>query len=221
MRRLRWVWACGAVVFGASCDALLTEPGPAAPEITVGFAFEDASEAGIARAFDRVNRVFLRFARPDGASRDTIVRVVSNDGLARARLVLDAGERVSALGVFAQLRVGETPLFEGERVVKVEVGTPTSVEIPLSAVPGFIRADRRQFALASPGDTVRLSADLLFASGDTLASGVGQWTSLDPQVVAVTPAGLAVGRAPGLTGLVVRFETLSDTVEARVTGGGG
>ncbi len=202
----------------SACDALLTEPAPAAPEVSVAFSVLGAQDAGIQSAFQKVDRAHLVFVRPDSARRDTIVRLSPRDGSARARLVLESKERVSALGVFAELRAGQAPLFEGSRVIRVEIGAPTSAEISLAPVPFALRADRQLLTLQL-GDTTRLSTTLYFASGDTLAVDVGTWTSLDPQVVFVTERGLAGGRSLGETHLLVRYEDLADTVTARVVGG--
>ncbi len=200
----------------SGCDALLTEPAPALSQFSVSFAVDASEERGVTQAFDKVNRVYLLFIRPDGAERDTILRITPNDGVARARLVLHSDERVQALGVFAQLRAGQVSLFEGQSVIRVESGTATSKEIALSAIAFLLRADRQLVSLAAVGDTARMSATARFASGDTLAVGAGTWTSQDPSIVLVTAGGLAVGRAVGETQLVVRYEGLADTVRARV-----
>lgn len=208
-----------AAVAASGCDALLTEPAPALPEVEVSFAIEGAATDGIAQAFDKVNRVYLLFVRPDSAKRDTIIRVTPREGVAKVRLVLETNERVHALGVYAQLLAGQAPLFEGQRVIRVQIGTPTSAEIQLSAIPSSLRADRPSLSLPMVGDTTRISATLRFASGDTLAAGVGTWTSQNPDIVFVTGGGLAVGRAVGVTQLIVRFQELADTVQARVVSG--
>ena len=86
-------------------------------------------------------------------------------------------------------------------------------------VPFALRADRNNLVLPQVGDTARLNTSLLFASGDTIATGVGRWSSLDPEIVFVTNAGLAVGRGVGMTHLVTEHQGLADTVQARVVSG--
>lgn len=215
--------ACGLLLALAlastGCDALLTAPAPAVSEIAVSFLVDGPAERGVTRAFDKVDRVYLLFVRPDSAQRDTILRLTPSDGVARVRLVLHSDERVQALGIFAQLRSGQASLFQGQRVIRVESGTPTSTEITLSAIAAALRADRRLVSLATVGDTTRLSATAHFATGDTLATGVGTWVSEDPSIVLVTPAGLVAGRAVGETHLVVRYQGLADTILARVVAG--
>lgn len=213
-RRPLAVALCAAVA-SAGCDALLTEPAPAPPEVSVSFALQAADGPGVGAAFAKVDRVFLRFVRPDSASRDTVIRLSPRDGTARVRLVLDTRERISALGVFAALAKGGDPLFEGSRVVRVQVGQPTSAEIPLTPVAARVRASRPAIQL-TVGDTLRLSSSVTFATGDTIAGLTGVWASENPLVVFVTPGGLAAARQTGDTRLVVRYRDLADTVLARV-----
>lgn len=201
------------------CDALLTEPAPGDRSVTVSLAVVASGAVGTASAFAKVDRAHLIFIRPDSARRDTVIPVRPQDGLIRARLALDAGERVAALGVVAQLRRGSLPLFHGQRVIRVEIGTPTSAEIELAPVPAALRAGPSPLQLEQLGDTVRMSTLTLFATGDTIGEVQAQWASANPQVVLVTSAGLAVARAVGQTALVARLGALADTVPARVLGG--
>ena len=199
-----------------ACDHLLTEPAAPTDDLSVSFSFEDAAEGGIASAFDKVDRVYLRFTRADSATRDTVVVVQNRDGQARARLVLDPKERIQALGVYAELRAREFALFSGARVIRVENGTTTSAEIPLTPVPHRLQADRQLADFAAVGDTLHLSSALLFVSGDTIGGQVGRWTSEDPTIVAVTSGGVALARHVGTTRLVVDLFGFADTVVARV-----
>lgn len=213
---LKLVAAAVAVIGISACDVLLTDPAAPSPDIAVTFALEGASADGVSAAFDRVDRVYLLFTRPDSAQRDTVVRFTSVDGVARVRLILDTKERVAALGVYAELRANTTALFQGARIIRVENGTATSAEVSLSPVPAFVRADRNTLVLQSVGDTTRLSSTVLFASGDTISGVAGTWLSENSDIVQVTPAGLAIARQVGETRLLLRLGALTDTVQARV-----
>jgi hypothetical protein len=208
-----------AAVVTASCDKLLTDPAPALPEVIVSFNVDGATLGGAAQAFDKVNRAYLLFVRPDSAQRDTLVRVTHVNGAARVRLILKSKERVHALGVYAQLRRGEAPLFQGSKVIRIEVGKPTSAQIPILPVPFRLRADRHALTLPAVGDTAHLSSAVLFATGDTIHGLAGTWSSDNADIVFVTQAGLAVGRNQGQTVLRARYGELSDSVVARVLGG--
>jgi len=204
---------------GAACDVLLTDPAPARIEASVSFDLGATDSNGVARAFARVNRVYLVFARPGGGQRDTILPVLNANGVAKTRLVLESGDRVQALGIFAQLRENSTPLFQGERTLAVQGGTAPTAEVPVAPIAAVIRGTPRQPVLGAVGDTIRLGSTVLFASNDTLATDVGQWTSLAADVVFVTPGGLAVARRSGQAPLVVRYEELADTIQVRVPAG--
>lgn len=208
-RRLRALLvACS--LGAAGCEALLTEPAPHDAGVALEFSVATAS-GGTAEAFAKVNRVYLLFVRPDSATRDTVLALQVRDGVGRARLALRSDERVAALGVYAQLGRGPVPLFEGQRTVRVQVGQPTSLDIPLVAIPAMVRGEPGRIQILR-GDTTRVRAAVLFATGDTIAAAAVRWESADPTVAAVTPAGLVLGRAPGTTVLIVRHEALADTV---------
>ncbi len=211
------IWAITFVATTVSaCEALLTDPAPATPDVDVSFTFEGEAAGGVAEAFDRVNRVYLLFTRADSAQRDTVIRVTTEDGVARVRLKLDTRERIPALGVYAELRANTAALFKGSRVIRIEIGAPTSAEIALSPVAAFVQPDRQLLTLQSIGDTIRLSSAVLFASRDTIPGLSGVWAAEDASIVAVTPAGLALARHVGQTRLLLRYGTLTDTINARV-----
>ena len=208
--------AAMAVLALGGCDLLMTEPAERPPDLAVSFAFEDAAAGGTEAAFDRVNRVFLRFTRKDGATRDTVVRLQNEDGVARARLAVEADERIEGLGIYAVLAVGDVGLFEGATIVRIQSGTTTTAEVPLVPIPALVQADRPNATYARVGDTLRLSSAVLFASRDTIPNAVGVWSSADPAIVAIASGGLSVARAVGQTVLIVRSGELTDTVQARV-----
>lgn len=205
----------------AACDVLFTEPAPSSFELPISFSLAVDSASGPAKAFSRVDRVYLRFARSDTAHRDTLMRVAHEDGGIRVRIALESQERIDSLGVYAELRTAEAALFKGGRAVRIESGVPTVAEVPLLPIPALLRASHDALTLEAVGDTVRLSSAVLFASEDTIPELAGAWSSKNPEIVAVSPSGLALARAVGETLLVVHFgELLEAAVEARVLGPG-
>ncbi|MFQ5536818.1 MAG: Ig domain-containing protein [Gemmatimonadota bacterium] len=216
-RYLRFLFPGVAALLPAlgACDSLLTDPAPPITEVRIHFAVEDGARGRTARAFGRANRVFLRLIRPDSAQRDTVVALVRRDGLARARLVLHTRERTPALGIYAQLRAGQLGLFEGRKVVRVEIGAPTAAEIDLAPIVAAVRAERKALLLTQ-GDTLSLHAAALFATGDTVETAAPVWSSEDPAVVAVSRGGLVRARKPGDVRLLVFYREVGDTVRVRV-----
>ena len=211
------MWAITFVATTSSaCEALLTDPAPATPDVDVSFTLEGEAAGGMAEAFDRVDRVYLVFTRADSAQRDTVIRVTNEDGVARVRLKLDTKERIPALGVYAELRVNTAALFKGSSVIRVQLGETTSAEIALSPIGAFVQPDRQLLTLQSVGDTIRLSSAVLFASRDTIPGLSGMWAAEDASIIAVTPAGLTLARHVGQTRLLLRYGTLTDTINARV-----
>ena len=101
-------------------------------------------------------------------------------------------------------------------MVRIEDGVPTRAEIPITAVASRIRAERSSVAIPAVGDTVRLRAAVGFVTGDTIPDRPVRWSSENPDVVAITPVGLALARHVGETRLFVRPGELVDTVHARV-----
>jgi hypothetical protein len=207
--------AAAAGISLAACDALMTDPAPATPELTLAFQIIGAPLGGTDEAFAKVNRVFLRFLRADDTSRDTVLFARPTDGRLRTGLVLETQERISALGIVTQLRFGTLTLFQGSGVVQIDPGVPTTANIPLTPVPGGVLASQPSITL-QPQQTAQLSSAVLYATADTIEGLAGTWISADPTIVAISPAGLAIALARGSTDLIVEFAGLTDAVLATV-----
>jgi uncharacterized protein YjdB len=214
-----------ALLVAAGCDVLLTDPAPA-PELTLAFApvaaapdaaatTSSAPDAGTTRAFGRIDRVRLRLVRPDSVARDTVVRVSVVDGTVRARLVLQSRERVPALGIFAELRAGDQPLFTGGAIKQIRLGEPLSVRMEMSPIPVALLVPATGVTLTALGDSVRLPAAAVFATGDTILGASVTWTSANPGVVEARGA-FGLARGQGETQLTARVATLTARLTARV-----
>lgn len=210
----------GPVLLGAlavaGCDLLMTEPAP--PPATVEVSFQIAPEleavGGPATAFTKVRRVLLRFVRPDDTTRDTILAVTPVDGRIRLPVALAVPDRIDALGIGASLGVGTEALFEGFTVVNIVPGEPTKANVDIVPVPHRVAPDRPALAIPNVGDVVQLSSAVLFATGDTITGLSGTWLSENPQIIGVTPDGVATAFSLGQTRLEVRYGILADTIVA-------
>jgi len=201
---------------GGACDLLLTEPAPASSDLGISLQVLPTAIGGQTAAFSRVNRVFLRFVRADSSMRDTVLHLTPQDGRIRTVIALETVERILALGIGAELRAGTAPIFQGGTIARIEPGTPTTAEIPLTPIPAFVRADRPALSLPNVGSNAQLASAVLFATTDTIPGLEGVWFSDDPTIVSVTPAGLALAGRVGITRLVVEFGPLADTVPVQV-----
>ena len=152
----------------SACEALITDPAPATPDLTVQFQIVGTTIGGTAEAFAKVNRLSLRFLRADSTSRDTVLAVRATDGRIRTGIVLETQERIAALGIIAELRVGPGPLFTGGRVVQVDPGVPTTAQIPLQPVPARVLASTQTLTLVGLGQTAQLGSAVLYATPDTI-----------------------------------------------------
>jgi hypothetical protein len=202
-------------VLGA-CEALLTDPAPPSPELTVSFQITGEQIGGTTEAFAKVNRLFLRFVRADQSARDTLLLVRPLDGRLRAGVELTTEERISALGIQAELRFGPLPLFSGGEIVPIDPGVPTVAQIQLQPVPARVLASQPTLALTL-GQTAQLSSAVLYATADTIEGVSGVWTSADPTIAVVSPAGLVIAQGRGSTELIVALAGfLEDTVQTTV-----
>lgn len=216
MRRRRRGLVLLAALAAAGCDLLMTEPAPAPSAVEVSFQIAPEPEVigGPATAFAKVRRVLLRFSRLDDTARDTVVGVTPVDGLIRLPVALEVGERIDALGIGATLGVGTAPLFEGFTVVRIVPGEPTRANVEITPVPDHVVPDRPALAIPNVGESAQLSSAVLFATGDTITGLSGTWLSENPQVISVTPDGVATAFSLGQTRLEVRYGILADTIVA-------
>lgn len=209
----------GAGLLVSGCDALMTDPAPASPELTVSFQITGPLIGGTPQAFAKVNHLFLRFTRADQSSRDTLLLVRVQDGRLRAGIALETEERISALGIQAELRFGPLPLFTGGEIVPIDPGVPTTAQIQLQPVPARVLASQQTLDLTlNLTQTAQLSSAVLYATTDTIEGLSGVWSSDDPAVALVSPAGLVLAQGRGSTNLVVGFAAglLADTVRVTV-----
>lgn len=195
----------------------MTDPAPATPELTVAFQISGPVIGGTPQAFAKVNRLALRFVRADQSTRDTLLFVRPQDGRLRAGIALETEERIAALGIQAELRFGPLPLFTGGSIVPIDPGAPTTAQIQLQPVPARVLANLQTLDLTLQ-QTAQLSSAVLYATTDTIEGLTGLWSSDDPAVALVSPAGLVLAQGRGSTNLVVGFAAglLADTVRVTV-----
>jgi uncharacterized protein YjdB len=214
-----------ALLLLVACDDGLFHPAADAPPVSVALAlpsletFADGPARSIGDAFLRVDRVRIRL-QGSGSSEplfDQTLPVTADQEL-QLRVEVPLEEFASGLNLQVEMLRGTDLLFLGGGPVTLERGRATRVEVIPVPVPARIELPPAPPPLASLGDSVRLMADVVFATGDVIPGLEPTWVSLDPEVVTVSGDGVAVAVAPGTARVEARFEGLTavQTVEVRL-----
>ena len=229
MRRLsRWVAPATigmALVLSTAGDELFVDPAPALAPMSLAIALDSddgSASSGPFEAFKKADRVWIRLTRvTTGPQFDTIVRLSRSETSARVQLAVSADQGRGPIQIATQVRLRELALFEGATVAALEVGTPQRVEVTLTAIPAALSVPDSVRTLTAIGDSARLSATVLFATGDTIPGLPVTWLSDNPAVAAITSESWVVARGEGEAHLAARHGsfvgTLPVRVEAKVT----
>ena len=214
-----------ALVLSTACDRLLVDPAQAPEPMSVALALVSADASGSSgplEALSKADRVWIRLTRVStGHQFDTIVHLSRTDTKTRVQLAVSADQGRGPIQIATQVRVRELALFEGATVAALEVGVPQRVEVALTAVPAALSLPDSVRTLTAIGDSARLSAAVLFATGDTIPGLPITWTSDNPAVAAVTSGTWVVAKREGEARLAATHGSLARVlpvrVEARVT----
>ena len=213
------------LVLVMGCDDLFVDPAPSAAPMSLALALassEGSSSSGLLDAFNKADRVWIRLTRVStGAQFDTIVRLSRTERSTRVQLAVTADQGRGPIQIATQVRLREHALFEGATVAALEVGRPQRVEVALTAVPAALAVPDSIRTLTAIGDSARLSAAVLFATGDTIPGLGVTWLSDKPEVAAITSGSWVIARGEGQARLEVTHgsftRALPVRVEARVT----
>lgn len=206
----------------AACRELLVQPADAGPAgLSVSYLLsavppEGAAEAGA--AFDKADGVRIRLVRQGTGT--TVVdeeRSFQSQGSeTRLRVVVDVeGEEETFDLALVLTWQGET-LFEGGRSVTLASGEETQAEVPLVPVAAGIAVAQETVLLQSLGEETQLEAAVVFATGDAVPGQTPAWSTLDPEVVEVTPAGRVTALAEGEARVVASHGSHSRQVTVQV-----
>ena len=111
-----------------------------------------------------------------------------------------------------------TAVANGNTMVTVSSGSASatvSVTVGQIAVSMTLSLDSASFSAL--GDTVLVAASVEDAGGSDVAGAVVAWTSLDPAVATVSPAGVLTAVANGTTAVTAISESLLGTVSVTVS----
>ncbi len=209
-----------ALVLSAACDDLFVDPAPAPPPMSLALALttgEGSGSAGPLEAFSKADRVWIRLTRvATGHQFDTIVQLSRTQASTRVQLAVSADQGRGPIQIATQVRLREQALFEGATVAALEVGVPQRVEVALTAVPAGLAVPDSIPTLRAIGDSARLSAAVLFATGDTIPGLPVTWLSDNAEVAAITSGFWVVARSEGEARLAATHGSFGRAVPVRV-----
>lgn len=239
-----------ALLMMAGCEAGVQGPGPGgeasvAVDATVASAPEAAKQqeeggSALARAFRKADRVDVRLERQETGS--TLVEQDQpfdpSSEVSDVRLALTLEEDRVPARLELALRRDESPLFEGAAPVTLVAGETVTVQLELTPVASEVRVRDEPVQFQQLADTARLTASVLFATGEVIPGADVQWSSGDPAVAEVFPDGTLISRGAGETVARASLDAHADSVpvsvelgptgrlegsvnEVRVGGGGG
>lgn len=220
----RWLALLGLGLAASlqGCDALLTDPtsAPAAElHLSVSPVRAEQTQGTLLQAFAQVDEVRIRLEDGGGApvlDRTVPFRFVA--GLAVLDPVtLTPDEAAAVARLIVTLRSQSRTLFTAATPLSLS-GQDASgaVVLTVTPVPGEIEVTQVP-TFDALGATGQLTARVTLATGQEIPGTPVTWTSLDPQIVSVTPQGLATAEAEGQARLVARAGTGSAAVTAMTT----
>lgn len=199
----------------SACDrAFLHDP---ADERMAALTIELTSAAGgPAEAFDKADRAVIRFFEGERLRLERTVNIAASGRDVAVPLQVELKRPSETLRVEVELRRTDAPLFRGSTSVQLRVGRRNTAPVALEAVAHGIALPDSLPTFDVYGDTIRVPAATIFATGDTLAiESVEEWTTLNSTVVDIRNA-LPVVLADGQAQLVGRVGASRDTMTVRV-----
>lgn len=202
-RIVRNIAAVAAIAAAATaCSELLVSPATTPSGLVVSYSLAEppagmGSMGGVASAFDKADRLrVLLVNRTAGTSLDTVLQFTPAPTVS-VPLRLDIGAEQEQVELTMELRRGTAALFRGSANIAVRRADTTAVDVQLAPVPADVLLPSNLAPLTAYGDTVRLDAAVVFATGDTIPGLPVAWVSLNPEIASVNQAGHVVALSEG------------------------
>lgn len=205
------------LVLVAACGEMLVDPSlaPTSLRLSIAPAEGEIAADGLTDAFDKADRVRVRILRelgpPVTVTRDFTPGDVNTVSVT---VTLEADEEPAV--IIVELLRGDTVLFRGETEILLVAGGSPTVQLGLEATPDHLEIAGPRELLLSVEGTLRLTASVLFATGDTVSGAPIAWESSDSRVASVTAAGLVTAHSEGITRIRATHGALTDEVEVSV-----
>ena len=185
--RFGWALAAAGAVLAVglvSCtDGLLLTPAKAIP-VRLALAITPAANVSSfdAGACAKANGARIQLFQSDAVVLDTTVGV-SDPCNNAIDLVVPLSVKLGQLQLTVQIQVNGRDQFRGSATVDLAQGKQTQAEVTVTPVPAGIAAPDSLRTFTKLGDSTRVSAAVVFASGDTVQGAVPTWAVDASQVV--------------------------------------
>lgn len=205
----------------AGCRDLVVSPAPApSAQLSLSFAalptgqVEHAGGAGA--AFDRADAVQIRLLREGSVAAEVSQDFEAEGTRTRVAVEVDVeADQETFLLDLALLWQGAT-LFEAQQSVTLQSGEANEVQVSLDPVPAGVEVEDGPVVLDALGQQAQLEAAVVFATGDPVPGADLQWSSSNPEVVQVSPGGVATAQSEGQAQVLAEFGSFSGSVAVEV-----
>jgi uncharacterized protein YjdB len=224
---LRRAAALGALLAGvAACENAFFAPEAKLPtSVAVAYSLTpqavEATRAvgGPGAAFDQVNTLRVSIRGSGGAEMDTTLAFTARPEV-RIPLSLQLMQSEEDAQLSITMLRGSDAIFTGSGRVTLRSGQTSQASLSLNAVAAGLRLSRDRIDFSAIGDTIPVSAAVVFATGDDIPGRTINWSSTNESVALVTSAGLVIARSEGRADIRAvsgdRSVTLAATVQATV-----
>lgn len=201
-----------AMLLSGCQDGLLHQPAPAGPaHVRIGTSLQ-----GNAGAFDKTNRIWLRFSSGDETRLEGEFPFTP---AAESRIPVNVplNETTEPFTLEIELRQGASAIFAGAESITLTLGRTAEAEIDLVPVVASVQCGGEPVVLSSYGETVQLVGAAVFATGDTIDDVTPVWSTNHGNIATVTPLGLATAVSDGDATMQCTVGPASDTRIVRVS----
>jgi hypothetical protein len=219
------------LILPACEDALLIDPAPAPAVVGVHFAVAGGANAGgPGAAFDKVDSVHVAVFKAAEFDEDweenftdefvPVNALVVTSGRftpeaeTRVRVEIELKQDFDTLFVIGALTRSGDPLFLGAAPVLARRGEVTAAPVTLIPIPHL--AVGTVPPITAIGETERINAAVIFATGDTIPGYTITFTSSNPAVANVDASGRVTARREGRIDVTVRAEGADFELEETV-----
>lgn len=186
------------VLLSASCnDGLLHAPAPAQRALVTMRASIAEMSGGASDAYDRTDRVFLRFRVGDDVRYEQELPFSPAGAQTSVRVEVPLRQLSETMNADLELRAANRAVFRGTASPTLTAGVSTPVEFTLEPVVASLACGTALVQLSAYGQTAQLAGAALFATGDTVRDIPVTWSVAQNSAVSLTAAGEATALQDG------------------------